>query len=552
MKMIKTIPLAISIVTLLVTTGCSSKSSSGTTLDGTAFDGNINGATVCIDVNANGTCDNGEDNTTTDVNGYFSLSSQQTGSLVLIGGTDMGTGKPFTGTFKAPAGSTVISPLTSMVQALVENGSSATQAETTLKKALNLPNTLKLTSFDPFVKIDSNDANTTADAKKVLAAQAQIQTLVHASSATVAGADANTTVADAMHSVTTSLATSLQEAVTIAELTDANTTVVISPAIVTKATKAAANKVYKDNTSAKVAVTAIAYSASIDSVTTADVTKTNIEKATTANTALAFNTGMVITNTTLQDKVKTVAKDAATDTKNMDLGTLQDIEKVQKSQEEAVTKTAAADKAAAEAAKKAADAKALANLKTATKAQIVAAEEAKVAEHKAAEKAAQAAAAQAAAAQAAAKKEAAIAAAQAAAAEKEKQAALEKAAAEAAAKEAAAKEAAAIKAAADAQAAKDAAAAKAAAAQAAKNAEKNIADAKAAAQAAQNAAKQAAAKQAADAKAAAEAAQAQAEQDAKNAEIAAKKESDCKANNGTWNTQEGSCSYQPVPTGGVS
>lgn len=78
---------------------------------GRAIDGYIKDATVFADANLNGEQDDGEAFTTTDENGEFTLVGG-TGPLVMVGGTDTATDLPFTGVLTAPAGSSVVSPLT--------------------------------------------------------------------------------------------------------------------------------------------------------------------------------------------------------------------------------------------------------------------------------------------------------------------------------------------------------------------------------------------------------------------------------------------------------
>ncbi|MCK5295017.1 MAG: hypothetical protein KAJ49_10210, partial [Arcobacteraceae bacterium] len=73
------------------------------TLTGTAIDGYISGATVCLDINENDICDNSEPNTTTASDGTFTLDFNTTvgsKSIIMIGGIDTATNKIFTGVLK--------------------------------------------------------------------------------------------------------------------------------------------------------------------------------------------------------------------------------------------------------------------------------------------------------------------------------------------------------------------------------------------------------------------------------------------------------------------
>ncbi|SME92844.1 Hemolysin-type calcium-binding repeat-containing protein [Tistlia consotensis] len=130
-----------------------------TALSGQVVDGYIANATVFIDANGNGTLDDGEEFTTTDISGNFSFVNPTTsGPLVMFGGTDISTGLAFSGTLRAPAGSTVVTPLTTLVQDLVEGGTDAATAESQVKQALGIPASFKLGSTDPVAAAQAGDA----------------------------------------------------------------------------------------------------------------------------------------------------------------------------------------------------------------------------------------------------------------------------------------------------------------------------------------------------------------------------------------------------------
>ena len=218
MKIAKIIPLAASLAAVLIVSGCGSSNDTpvvNPNVAGIAFDGPISGGTVCIDVNANKACDAGEPSATTDTFGKFDIANPTgaSGTLLLIGGTDTGTQKPFIGTFSGPKGSTALNPTTSAIQSLIETGSTAADAEKTIKKALNIKSTESLTKFDPFDKIKNGSAAEKTSAQEVLAAQAKLQTIVQAVSTTVAGANVSgTKVKDTMASAFTEVAKGLKEA----------------------------------------------------------------------------------------------------------------------------------------------------------------------------------------------------------------------------------------------------------------------------------------------------------------------------------------------------
>ena len=120
----------------------------GVTLSGRAVDGYISDATVFRDANGNGVLDEGEVSTTTDLNGNFSLTGGS-GPLVMFGGVDISTGLPFSGTMRAPADATVISPLTTLVQNLVEAGVEVGDAQTQVAQALDIPESFQMLTTDP-------------------------------------------------------------------------------------------------------------------------------------------------------------------------------------------------------------------------------------------------------------------------------------------------------------------------------------------------------------------------------------------------------------------
>ena len=121
---------------------------SATTLSGTAVDGYLQGARVFLDVNGNGLADTGEPTATTDANGRYSLDYSQVSSPVLgmrvivTGGVDTDTGYAFTGLLTARADGSragqLVSPLTSLVDALVAQGLSLDDARTKVAAALGL------------------------------------------------------------------------------------------------------------------------------------------------------------------------------------------------------------------------------------------------------------------------------------------------------------------------------------------------------------------------------------------------------------------------------
>ncbi len=455
----KNILLSITTAALLTITGCSSDSNSianavSNAYSGIGIDGILVGSTVCIDVDKSGTCDAGEPSAVTDALGKFSIAeTTQTGPLLLVGGIDNSTGQAFTGTLKAPAGSSVVTPLTSAIQSLVESGKSAEDAEANVKAAMGLTNVdVNLTSFDPYNEVSAN-------AQAVLAKQTQLQVLVHSAAVTLAGADANTDTNQTMNSVFDAIAANFDGVTAV---------VTLDAATVSAATKTAADAVYAANPSARVASKVVAVSAAESAVRDADSAESAITSGTQSEATANLDAAITKVNTTTETTLKAAAVDAKTNADTLSDAQIANIEVLQQAQQE---------KEAAVAAAQAAQAVADAELAAAKAAAVAAADDRVKYE---AYLAAEAAAAQAAAEKAAADEAAALAAEAAAAQEKliAAEAAQREAEAAAAAAQALAEKleaelvaAAAAQAEADAKAAVDLAAAQAAAAQAAADAE---------------------------------------------------------------------------------
>ncbi|GAB6051994.1 hypothetical protein JCM17960_08140 [Magnetospira thiophila] len=127
-----------------------------TVFSGQVVDGYLAGARVFVDVDGDGTWDSGEDYTFTDDSGNFNLSTTQTGVLTTSGGTDIETGLDFTGTLTAPSGSTVITPLTTLIQNQVAAGADAATAEANVAASLGLEG-YDLLNADPQALAEAGD-----------------------------------------------------------------------------------------------------------------------------------------------------------------------------------------------------------------------------------------------------------------------------------------------------------------------------------------------------------------------------------------------------------
>jgi Ca2+-binding RTX toxin-like protein len=110
-----------------ITFGTQGQSSGAVSLQlasGVVADGLVAGATVFMDANGDGKWQPGEATTTTAEDGTFMFLTNGSGPLVVVGGINTDTGLPNLVTLSAPAGSTVVNPLTTLVQAILDSPSS--------------------------------------------------------------------------------------------------------------------------------------------------------------------------------------------------------------------------------------------------------------------------------------------------------------------------------------------------------------------------------------------------------------------------------------------
>ena len=108
---------------------------------GFAVDGYLKDSTVLCDSNGNGSADTGEINVITNSGGGFTFLPACTAPMVLMGGVSTDTNLAFIGKLKAPAGSKLITPLTTLM------AEGLTQAE--IISALGLPAGTDVLNTDP-------------------------------------------------------------------------------------------------------------------------------------------------------------------------------------------------------------------------------------------------------------------------------------------------------------------------------------------------------------------------------------------------------------------
>ncbi len=207
---------------LLVETGASGK-----VID----DGYVSGATVFVDLNGDGILNTGEISTTTNEFGNFTLPGVAGfGNLIVSGGTDIATNKPFEGTMTAPSGSTVVNPLTTLIAEITQDDTtSVAQATTIVLGSLGLDSSIDLLNFDPIAESIRTDTDSTVIgiAISIQAAAIQVNTLVSQTAALLNGvgvsADENTGIESTYQALAAFLADT--DTMTVVDLTS-NTVIV--------------------------------------------------------------------------------------------------------------------------------------------------------------------------------------------------------------------------------------------------------------------------------------------------------------------------------------
>ena len=109
--------------------------------NGVAIDAHLSGATI---TRANGT----GNIVTTGTNGAYS-GLTGTGTIVATGGIDVETGLPFTGRLTTPEGATALTPLTTLVEAVVALGVSPAGATARILQSFGLDPTTDILHLDP-------------------------------------------------------------------------------------------------------------------------------------------------------------------------------------------------------------------------------------------------------------------------------------------------------------------------------------------------------------------------------------------------------------------
>ena len=160
----------------LAMAGCGGGGDDTTSVSGTLVDGYLAGAKVCVDSNANGKCDAGEPSATSAASGAFTIAGvsktdataaplvAEVPSSAIDSDTAAAVGAGFV--LSAPAGKTVISPLTTLVQQAIQKapGKTAAAAATEIQAAVS-----SLAATDLFADYVAKKDTNAQQAAKVIA-----------------------------------------------------------------------------------------------------------------------------------------------------------------------------------------------------------------------------------------------------------------------------------------------------------------------------------------------------------------------------------------------
>ncbi|PVY70810.1 hypothetical protein C8D92_108167 [Tamilnaduibacter salinus] len=176
---------------LTACTSSSSSDTSGATASGVVYDGYLQNARVCVDVNLNKQCDDGEPISATDADGKFSIAGLNEDqalrpllAVVGAGTTDADNGNAVDPNlkFSAPPKSEAVSALSTIVQSRVEtalaSGSSETISQLKQKFSTQLATDLGLPSgFDDPLSYDpiaAKNDESASDADRLIAAKTHL------------------------------------------------------------------------------------------------------------------------------------------------------------------------------------------------------------------------------------------------------------------------------------------------------------------------------------------------------------------------------------------
>ncbi|NQW79660.1 MAG: cadherin-like domain-containing protein, partial [Polaromonas sp.] len=158
---------------------------------GIVADGYISGSTVKLYGMVNGV-EQVIATATTNALGQYQFDTEllaRATKLVASGGTDVSTGLKFNGELTAPASSTVVNPLTTLIQSFIEQnpGLTTEQAMQTVKTALGIPAEVNLLTYDPIAQASSSTGDALVQALAIQSKAAQVANVLIAGSQAVAG-----------------------------------------------------------------------------------------------------------------------------------------------------------------------------------------------------------------------------------------------------------------------------------------------------------------------------------------------------------------------------
>ena len=265
---------------------------------GVAVDGYLSAATATCDTNGDGLASAGEVSVTTTAVGKYTFPDGCNSVVIVTGGIDIDTLAEFKGVLKAPAGSTVATPLTTLLVA------GMTPAQ--VKSSLGLADSVDLQTLDPAAKKTDGTLVNPEVMKKSLAVQQLMQKATEAFAGLV-GSTGSATLQPIYSEVATAFANSLK---TSKLNTDANT---LDQSVVTAMVKAATERVAQSNA---VSSTVKSAAAALNADTMAQVTAGSLK--TQAEAILGASEKDLIKETTKQQSDDKVTKFVAT--KKTDMG----------------------------------------------------------------------------------------------------------------------------------------------------------------------------------------------------------------------------------------
>lgn len=305
---------------ILGMTGCSddaAPASTTTTVTGSAVDGYLRGAAVCLDLDANNLCSVAEPSTFTGVDGSytFTITAEHkahngfaAAKLIVFGGEDSDTGKNFVGKLVsefdvATPTDVFITPLTTMTSAMIQSDSTLTKDEAEAKVAALTGLTVAQVTSDP---IAAAVAGNTDVLSKALEIHKAVEVLAATSTDDAKTATENVYLALAEGSktaTTTSVSAMLTNADTATLGADA--TAVLDAAVVLAQNVALAVSNMETGVDSSLAIAAVANT--VDKVKTlvdADVTAyTGGTFTSTVTTTAAADTANVVTSVTVNNVI---------------------------------------------------------------------------------------------------------------------------------------------------------------------------------------------------------------------------------------------------------